>query len=224
MSCNLCSTSDIISKSVSQSCRVLTFKAPPSRFLVPTRLSRFQLPSGSDIERYPTAAHQPQPNLISNSDWRRFKAVRVARQKRIIRLLFQVMRESTPPSPLHPFPFLSYHLDAFGKQQLSPTSENPKGYRITNPRSPHSSTQADHLAICGLSTSQRLKIFLTLLMILRHLVACTESIVDKREYCSTSCTPLHLGFLGKLHIERLWSRHVSSVGQDCSVHRLSKSN
>jgi hypothetical protein len=90
----LCSTSDNIS------CRVLTF-----RFQVPTRLSRFQLSSGSDIERYPTAAHQPQPNLISNSDWRRFKAVWEAHQKRIIQLLFQVMRESTPPFSFVPLSF-----------------------------------------------------------------------------------------------------------------------
>jgi hypothetical protein len=100
-------------------------------------------------------------------------------------IALQVMRESTPPSPLYPFPFISP--GRLRKQQISPTLEHPKGYRIaTHVLRTQASAQADHLAIYGLSTSQRLKFWFTLLMILRHMVR-----VPNQLSTNANIAPLH---------------------------------
>jgi len=128
-----------------------------------------------------TAAHQPQPNLISNSDWRRFKAAWEAHQKRIVRLLFKLC-VSLP---------LSFHITWTPSETTSKRTSRSSG----------------HLCSINVATTQ----------VLVHSSddstphgSCTESIVDEREYCSTSCTPCILDFLANFISRRLWSRHVSS--------------
>jgi hypothetical protein len=213
MSCNLCSTSDIISKSVRQSCRVLTFKAPPSRFPVPTRLSRFQLSSGSDIERYPTAAHQPQPNLISNSDWRRFKAVRVAARRELSDCSFKLCVS------LHhlllctlSFPFLSP-----GRLRKTTIIANIRASKRISNHQPtfstlkHTSRSSGHLWSVNVATTQNLldssDDFTPLGRV--HRINCRQTRILLHFMHA-----LHLGFLGKLHIEAfvVQARLISMTG------------
>ena len=162
---------------------MLTFNTTP-RFQVPTRLGWFQLSSGSDIERYQL------PRISHNPIW-----YRTALKKEDLKVFGRSIRGELSDcsssyawvNPIFSFvplsyPFLSYHLDGFGNNKYRQYQSSQEDIESPTPRSPHlNHTKQIIWPSGGLSTSQRLKISMTLLMILRHIVAFTESIVDNRE-------------------------------------------